>query len=187
MKVGIIGGSGLDDPQLLTNFSDLDYETKYGEPSSKITHGSISGVEVCILARHGKKHEIPPSKVNYQANIEILSQLGCDIMSKDVQFFNMCNHIIDNKYYDLYACPRCYGKSYYIDICFDNAGEAVLAQGDIKLQQEILKIIRIGEKADGRQIFTTFVAWSPLGPCTISNCTLSPSLRLLKPSPSIAE
>ena len=68
-------------------------------------------------------------------------------MSKDVQFFNMCNHIVDNKYYDLYACPRCYGKSYYIDICFDNAGEAILAQGDIKLQQEILKII-IDKKYD---------------------------------------
>ena len=68
-------------------------------------------------------------------------------MSIDAQFFNACNHIVDNKYYDLYACPRCYGKSYYIDICFDNSGETVLAQGSIKLQQEILKII-IDKKYD---------------------------------------
>jgi len=70
-------------------------------------------------------------------------------MSRDVQFFNMCDHVVDNKYYDQYACPRCYGKSYYIDISFDNSGETILAQGDIKLQQEILKII-IDKKYDNK-------------------------------------
>ena len=68
-------------------------------------------------------------------------------MSRDVQFFNACNHIVDNKYYDQYACPRCYGKSYYIDICFNISGETVQASGSIKLQQEILKII-IDKKHD---------------------------------------
>jgi len=77
-KIGIIGGSGLDDPNLLTNFTEQDVFTPYGNPSSKITQGKISGVEVCILARHGKKHEIPPSQVNYQANISALDRLGCN-------------------------------------------------------------------------------------------------------------
>lgn len=62
-------------------------------------------------------------------------------MSRDVQMFNVCDHIVDNIYYDRYVCPRCYGKSYYIDIHFDENGTTVLAQGSIKLQQEILKII----------------------------------------------
>jgi 5'-methylthioadenosine phosphorylase len=77
VKIGIIGGSGLDDPQLLTNYEEKEVETKYGKPSSKIVCGKIKGVDVCILARHGKKHEIPPHIVNYRANIAALKILGC--------------------------------------------------------------------------------------------------------------
>ena len=75
--IGIIGGSGLDDPALIENFQEKDMDTPYGKPSSKITCGKISGVDVCILARHGKKHEIPPSQVNNRANIYALAKLGC--------------------------------------------------------------------------------------------------------------
>ena len=80
MKVGIIGGSGLDDPQLLSDYEERDIDTIYGRPSSKVTCGKISGVEVCIIARHGKNHEIPPSLVNYRANIFALKSMGCDII-----------------------------------------------------------------------------------------------------------
>jgi len=78
VKIGIIGGSGLDDPKLLSDYSEKEISTPFGRPSSKITCGKISGVEVCILARHGKNHEINPSKVNYRANIHALKILGCD-------------------------------------------------------------------------------------------------------------
>jgi len=77
MKIGIIGGSGLDNPELLENYEEKEVETIYGQPSSKITCGKISGVDVCILARHGRNHEIPPGKINYRANISALKQLGC--------------------------------------------------------------------------------------------------------------
>jgi 5'-methylthioadenosine phosphorylase len=77
MKIGIIGGSGLDDPNLIKNYEEKEVETPYGKPSSKITCGKISGVEVCILSRHGKKHEISPSNVNNRANIYALGKLGC--------------------------------------------------------------------------------------------------------------
>jgi 5'-methylthioadenosine phosphorylase len=77
IKIGIIGGSGLDDPQILENYEEKEIETPYGKPSSKITLGKISGVEVCILARHGKSHSIPPSQVNYRANLWALKELGC--------------------------------------------------------------------------------------------------------------
>jgi 5'-methylthioadenosine phosphorylase len=77
MKIGIIGGSGLDDPQLVEDYEEKEVKTPYGRPSSKITCGKISGVEVCILARHGKNHEISPSKINYRANIYALKLLGC--------------------------------------------------------------------------------------------------------------
>jgi len=77
VKVGIIGGSGLDDPRILDNYEEKDVTTIYGEPSSKMTCGKIYGVDVCILARHGKTHEIYPSEVNYRANIYALKQEGC--------------------------------------------------------------------------------------------------------------
>lgn len=77
MKIGIIGGSGLDNPNLLENYEEKEIETKYGFPSSKITCGKLNGVEVFILARHGQKHNIPPSQINYRANIAALKLLGC--------------------------------------------------------------------------------------------------------------
>jgi len=78
MKIGIIGGSGLDDPNLLEDYSERDINTPYGKPSSLITCGKIGEVEVCILARHGKHHEIPPTQVNNRVNIFALGKLGCD-------------------------------------------------------------------------------------------------------------
>ncbi|MBI5797597.1 S-methyl-5'-thioadenosine phosphorylase [Candidatus Woesearchaeota archaeon] len=77
VKVGIIGGSGLDDPKLLENYEVVDVVTPYGQASSSITQGRLNGVEVAILARHGKKHQIMPSHVNYRANIWALKELGC--------------------------------------------------------------------------------------------------------------
>jgi len=77
MKIGMIGGSGLDNPEMLRDYKELDIETPYGKTSSKITTGKINDVEVFILARHGKKHEITPTHVNSRANIYALKKLGC--------------------------------------------------------------------------------------------------------------
>lgn len=76
-KIGIIGGSGMDDPNLLTNYEKLDIITPYGHPSSSVTQGKINGIEVAILARHGRKHQISPTNVNYRANIWALKSLNC--------------------------------------------------------------------------------------------------------------
>lgn len=78
VKIGIIGGSGLDDPKLLTNYEEKEVDTCYGKPSSSLICGKICGVDVCILSRHGKKHNIPPSKINYRANIYALKEQGCN-------------------------------------------------------------------------------------------------------------
>lgn len=76
-KIGIIGGSGLDDPKILHNFEIKEVVTKYGQPSSTLTCGDISNVPVVILARHGKGHKITPTKVNYLANVQALKDEGC--------------------------------------------------------------------------------------------------------------
>lgn len=75
-KIGIIGGSGLDDPDLLHQPREIEVMTPYGEPSSPLTLGQIEGVEVVILSRHGKKHQYTPGDVNYRANIQALKDNG---------------------------------------------------------------------------------------------------------------
>ena len=75
-KVGIIGGSGLDDPELIQNPEEIEVDTKWGKPSSGLTVGRIGSREVAILARHGRKHRISPTQVNNRANIQALKDIG---------------------------------------------------------------------------------------------------------------
>ena len=75
--IGIIGGSGLDNPDILSNSRDEKATTRFGEPSSTLKLGEIDGVKVALLARHGREHTIPPSQVNYRANIWALADAGC--------------------------------------------------------------------------------------------------------------
>lgn len=78
MKIGIIGGSGLDDPDILQYPSDQKVDTLWGAPSSPLRSGTIAGRDVVLLARHGREHTIPPTQVNYRANIQALKDAGCD-------------------------------------------------------------------------------------------------------------
>jgi 5'-methylthioadenosine phosphorylase len=75
-KVGIIGGSGLDNPDILKDATELDINTPYGKPSAPLALGMIGGVDVAIVARHGRKHQFSPSQVNYRANIHALKAQG---------------------------------------------------------------------------------------------------------------
>ena len=77
IKIGIIGGSGLDNPDILKNPAEINIDTPYGMSSSSFTCGEIAGVQIAILARHGKQHTIRPSQVNFRANIWALEKIGC--------------------------------------------------------------------------------------------------------------
>lgn len=77
VKIGIIGGSGLDDPKILENPKDVELVTPFGKPSSLLKTGKIKGIDVVLLARHGRKHTIPPTQVNFRANIHALKEIGC--------------------------------------------------------------------------------------------------------------
>ncbi len=76
-KIGIIGGSGLDNPQMFSHARDVHFSTPWGEPSCPLREGEVEGVPVVLLARHGREHTIPPSQVNYRANIHALRDAGC--------------------------------------------------------------------------------------------------------------
>ena len=76
LKIGIIGGSGLDNPDILKNSNEIEISTEYGNPSSSLMSGKINDVETIILARHGKNHQYSPTQVNNRANIKALQQAG---------------------------------------------------------------------------------------------------------------
>lgn len=76
VKIGIIGGSGLDNPEILQEAVTMDIDTPFGKPSSVPKVGKIGGVEVVLLSRHGEEHQFNPTEVNYRANIRALKDLG---------------------------------------------------------------------------------------------------------------
>jgi len=76
-KIAIIGGSGLENPEILQHIERKIVITPFGNPSSDFICGTISGVEVVLLSRHGRDHTIPPSQVNNRANLYAIKELGC--------------------------------------------------------------------------------------------------------------
>ncbi|NXV38527.1 MTAP phosphorylase, partial [Rissa tridactyla] len=76
-KIGIIGGTGLDDPDILEGRTEKYVDTPYGKPSDALILGKIKNVDCVLLARHGRHHTIMPSNVNYRANIWALKEENC--------------------------------------------------------------------------------------------------------------
>ena len=74
--LGIIGGTGLTQLSCLQRSRREIARTPYGEASQPLVFGSLAGVEVVFLARHGTGHTIPPHAVNYRANIWALHAAG---------------------------------------------------------------------------------------------------------------
>ena len=74
--IGVIGGSGLYDPEILESVKEVTVHTPYGAPSDNIFIGEIKGVTVAFLPRHGRGHKHPPHRINYRANIWALHSLG---------------------------------------------------------------------------------------------------------------
>ncbi|MFO7880007.1 MAG: S-methyl-5'-thioadenosine phosphorylase [Bacteroidota bacterium] len=75
-RIGIIGGSGLEDPKILDKAETVNMATPYGTHSD-ISIGEIHQQSVAILSRHNKIHNLPPTQVNNRANIWALKELGC--------------------------------------------------------------------------------------------------------------
>ncbi|MFH1148017.1 MAG: S-methyl-5'-thioadenosine phosphorylase [Pseudomonadota bacterium] len=76
ITLGIIGGSGIYELDGLTNTSRRRMESAFGEPSDEVFFGEMDGKRLAFLPRHGRGHRIPPSEVNYRANIDALKRAG---------------------------------------------------------------------------------------------------------------
>ncbi len=77
-EIGVIGGSGLYDVEMLENVKEIKIYTPYGQPSDNVVVGEFKGRTVAFLPRHGRGHKIPPHKINYRANIWALKSIGVD-------------------------------------------------------------------------------------------------------------
>lgn len=79
-KIGIIGGSGIYNPDLFRVKKKVIADTPYGKPSGEIIIGELAGVEVAFLPRHGENHELPPHMVPYHANLYAMRELGVEMI-----------------------------------------------------------------------------------------------------------
>lgn len=80
--IGVLGGSGLYELDGLDEAQQISVASSFGEPSGPVTMGAIEGVRFTFLARHGTDHRLPPSAINYRANIDVLKRCGVtDVLS----------------------------------------------------------------------------------------------------------
>src|SRR5438874_2230882 len=77
-KIGIIGGSGLYQMPELTDVEEVRVETPFGDPSDAFIVGTLEGVRVVFLPRHGRGHRFTPSELPFRANIYALKLLGVE-------------------------------------------------------------------------------------------------------------
>ncbi len=75
-ETGIIGGTGVYDPDILEDAKQIKVYTPFGPTSDLITIGFLKGIKIAFIPRHGSSHTIPPHKVNNRANIWALKEMG---------------------------------------------------------------------------------------------------------------
>jgi 5'-methylthioadenosine phosphorylase len=115
MRIGIIGGSGLDDPDMITDLHTQSCPTPFGDAT--ITTGRLNEIDIVFVARHGSSHQFSPTHVNYRANIQALKDLNvthiiatnaCGSLKEEIdrgdfiipsQFIDFTKHRI-NTFYD---------------------------------------------------------------------------------------
>ena len=80
--IGVLGGSGVYALDALEGARWEKAESPFGTPSDELLRGEIGGVELVFLPRHGRGHRIPPSEIDYRANIDVLKRAGAtDLVS----------------------------------------------------------------------------------------------------------
>ncbi len=79
-RVGLIGGSGVYDLSAIEDLREERLDTPFGKPSDAYMTGTLSGVPVAFLSRHGRGHRLAPTEINYRANVCGFKMLGCDAL-----------------------------------------------------------------------------------------------------------
>ena len=76
VEIGIIGGTGIYDPGIITDARDVKVYTPFGRTSDLISVGYYEGRKIAFIPRHGRRHQIPPHRIPSRANIWALKELG---------------------------------------------------------------------------------------------------------------
>jgi 5'-methylthioadenosine phosphorylase len=79
-RVGLVGGSGVYDLSAIEGLTEERLSTPFGEPSDAYFCGTLGGVPVAFLSRHGRGHRVSPTEINYRANVCGFKMLGCDAL-----------------------------------------------------------------------------------------------------------
>ncbi len=89
MRIGLIGGSGIYDPKIFKDIEKVSVKTKYGDV--EVYKGFVDDIEIYFIPRHGERHQFPPHKVRYKANIYAFKMLGVEriISTNSVGAINM--------------------------------------------------------------------------------------------------
>jgi 5'-methylthioadenosine phosphorylase len=107
--IGVIGGSGIYEVDGLENAEWRRVESSFGEMSDELLFGNLAGQQMVFLPRHGRGHKIPPSELNFRANIdglkragvtEILSVSACGSLKEELPpgTFVVCDQFIDRTF-----------------------------------------------------------------------------------------
>ena len=75
--IGVMGGTGVDQLDGLTNVRRQAVDTPFGAPSAHLMIGTLGRQRILFLPRHGEGHRIPPSEINFRANMYALKAMGC--------------------------------------------------------------------------------------------------------------
>ncbi|MDI6784513.1 MAG: S-methyl-5'-thioadenosine phosphorylase [bacterium] len=78
VSLAIIGGSGLYQMEGLTDLKEINLRTPFGNASDAIMVGTLAGIKIAFLPRHGRGHRIMPTEINSRANIYALKKLGVE-------------------------------------------------------------------------------------------------------------
>ncbi len=77
-KIAVIGGTGLENIEGMTDIKQVDLDTPFGKPSDAITIGKLDDIGIAFLPRHGQGHFISPTELPSRANIYALKSLGVE-------------------------------------------------------------------------------------------------------------
>jgi 5'-methylthioadenosine phosphorylase len=87
--LGLIGGSGLYAIPGLEQLHESAIASPWGAPSDALRFGVLSGVDIVFMARHGRHHTLPPSEINYRANVDVMKRAGVT----DLISFSACGSL----------------------------------------------------------------------------------------------
>lgn len=90
-EIGVFGGSGFY--SLLEDVTEVKVDTPYGAPSDSVFLATVDGRRVAFLPRHGRRHTIPPHKINFRANVWAMHRLGVQVVVSPCAVGSLQRHI----------------------------------------------------------------------------------------------